>query len=336
MVENKAPGWGDLTSRSNFGHPDVLYFQKNQRYVVRLLDDVLPELVMFHSCPEAGLYINVLCIGSRQGCRLCEVNSREEHVQKDAGKKPYPFRSQFVKAVWVYELKAMRFLVGKAVWEKQIKPLGERYGTLANRDLEIIRQDTNGQVSYTAVPIDVAPFTIVVDPKTIPSIKPYKEWLQSNINKINLLSPGETEASPVTGGTYAPPPPTPTPPALAAPSASVPPAAAVPQSVAPAAAAPTPTALPAAAVPQNYMPSTAVAPAPGVAAPPGGLISLSPEQEVQRQQFQAEFSTLMSKKFEPTAVQAVMSVHAKGRQLEQMHPEEIRAMIVDYTGKVGL
>jgi hypothetical protein len=178
-------GWGDMGSRQEFGHPDVLYFKQNEKHVIRLLDDDLPMVGFYHSCrDDSGNFVKVRCIGSRHGCRFCEVNNQELYAKAANSDRPYPFRSEFVKAVWVYELNAMKLLVGKQVWEKCIKPLGVSYGTLANRDLEVIRQDTNGQASYTVVPKDPTPFALASQVKDIPDVKNYIKWLDANATKV--------------------------------------------------------------------------------------------------------------------------------------------------------
>lgn len=194
--------WSDMGSKREFGHPDVLYFKANEQHAVRLLDDELPLSVFYHSCrDEAGNFVKVHCVGSRQGCRFCEQNNKEEYAKAANADRPYPFRSEFVKAVWVYELNAMRLLIGKQVWDKCIKPLGVSYGTLANRDLQVIRQDTNGQVSYTVVPKDPAPFAFAAQaaaqPK--PDIAKYVAWLDANA--VQVIAAKMAGSQPVTAST---------------------------------------------------------------------------------------------------------------------------------------
>jgi hypothetical protein len=289
-------GWSDLGTKRDFGHPSVLYFKANEKHKIRLLSDELPAQVFYHSCrDESGGFIKVRCIGSRNGCRFCEANNAEQYIKVANSDRPYPFRSEYVGPVWVYELNQVKLLVGKQNWEKGIKPLGESYGTLANRDLEVLRQDVGGQVSYTVIPLDVSQFLIQVDFSTAPKPDEYIKWLDANAAKVIMAKLGGPAApaspAPGTGQPLGPTQPHPQAPAPGQPLAPTP-------------AQPT------------------MAPPPAQPAPQG--------QDDERKALQAELSTVMARKFDSKVVEKLLAKHGQGKQIDEMNPDQLRAMITDY------
>ena len=184
-------GYEDLGSKSErafTGHPDVLHFKKDDKFTVRLMDDLLAEEIWYHSCRDHMTnFVKVFCVGTRNGCPLCEVNWSEQFINAKNIDRPYPLRSEYAKAVYVYEQNAFKIVVGKVIWIEQIKPIGVRHKTLINRDLELSRMDTKQRVAYSAIPLDPTSFSKDVSGLRVPTIEDYRTYLKGNITKVEVI-----------------------------------------------------------------------------------------------------------------------------------------------------
>jgi hypothetical protein len=191
----------------------LLIFDKNEKITVRLLDAQAPEQIWIHNChDEFGKYVKALCVGDRNGCPFCKVNSSDQHASKKPKEKPYPKRGEYAKIMWVYERNegkgAALIYVGIDIWKqvdvisiaempKQIKDSGtdeEKIAWCANyvmgRNFSIVRTDSDKQVSYKVIPLTPSKFE-VTDFGVIPPIENYVKWLQNNVAKVSMATPTE-------------------------------------------------------------------------------------------------------------------------------------------------
>lgn len=293
-------GWDTLGDRKKAGYADSLYFGPNAQFTVRLLDEELPKEMFYHSCRDDGsAFVKVLCLGSKQGCKFCEANNSEQYVKAANSDRPYPWRSELVKPVYVFEQQAIKLLTGFEVWLKGIKPLAISFAerlkkagregepAISNRNLTVQRQEINGRTSYSVIPDDPSDFsTIAARIKNgelkVPDVEGYKEYLRSNIARVTVKGEAFPHPAPASTAVNAP--------------------------TAPAAAA------------------TAAAPA--VTAPPAN--------DALRKQKQAEFGSVIGQKFEPKVVEEVVTKHGNGKKMGDMEPAELDAAIAEYKQRMSI
>jgi hypothetical protein len=167
----------------------VLQFKPDAKYTVRLLDDKAPISIWRHACRDSfGKFVKALCIGDRNGCKLCKVNAQDKYTGLKNKDKPYPKASEYAKAVWVYEEKRPMLIVGNDIW-RQLDVMFTNGINLTDRDFSIIRTDKNKQVSYQAISLSPSAFTEVVDESLVPTVESYVKWLTDNIEKVALVVP---------------------------------------------------------------------------------------------------------------------------------------------------
>jgi hypothetical protein len=179
----------------------VLQFKADGKYTVRLLDDAPPLQVWRHACRDSfGKFLKALCIGDRNGCKLCKANEPQRAVGIKPKDQYHPKASEYVKAVWVYEEKRPMLIVGNDIW-RQLDVMVANGVCLTDRDFSIVRTDKNKQVSYQVIALGPSPFQATVDATTIPSVESYVKYLETNIDKVPVLGNGETPVAPAkTGG----------------------------------------------------------------------------------------------------------------------------------------
>lgn len=184
----------------------VLQFKPDGKYTVRLLDDKPPVQIWRHACRDSfGKFVKALCIGDRNGCKLCKDNEPQRAVGIKPKDQHHPKASEYVKAVWVYEENRPMFIVGNDIW-RQLDVMFTNGVNLIDRDFSIVRTDKNKQVSYQVIALGPTPFQAKVDPTSIPTIESYVKWLESNIEKVSLFGASAPVSAPVTSGANDPVP----------------------------------------------------------------------------------------------------------------------------------
>ena len=156
----------------------------NEKATIRLLDDSPPVSVWRHATHDSyGKFVKALCVGDRNGCRLC----KENEPQRLAGIKPkdqyHPKASEYVKAVWVYEEKRPMLVVGNDIW-KQLDVMFANGVNLTNRDFSIVLTIDKKRYSYQVISLTETPFTVQVDPASIPTVEAYTKYLTDNIERV--------------------------------------------------------------------------------------------------------------------------------------------------------
>jgi len=170
-------------------YPDiVLRFAPEQKHVIRLSDDKPPVQVWRHTARnEMGSFLQVLCLGPRNGCEFCKTNKdpRLSHI-KENQQRPFPVGSQYVKPVFVVNEGGFKLLVGNDVW-KSIEAMFDEYGTVTNRNLSITRDDSARKGTYKVVAQDRSEIE-VPSGLDIPKADDYREWLRGNMGKAEMIS----------------------------------------------------------------------------------------------------------------------------------------------------
>jgi len=182
-------GW--LDQGKSLGYlTTVLQFKPDGKHTVRLIDDKPPVQVWRHACRDSfGKFVKALCIGDRNGCRLCKENEPQRMVGIKPKDQHHPKASEYVKPVWVYEEKRPMLIVGNDIW-RQLDVMFTNGVCLTDRDFSIVRTDKNKQVSYQVIALAPTPFQVTVDPESIPSTEAYVKWLESNVDRVPTMGNG--------------------------------------------------------------------------------------------------------------------------------------------------
>jgi hypothetical protein len=174
----------------------VLQFKPDGKHTVRLIDDKPPVQVWRHACHDSfGKFVKALCIGDRNGCRLCKENEPQRMVGIKPKDQHHPKASEYVKPVWVYEEKRPMLVVGNDIW-RQLDVMFTNGVCLTDRDFSIVRTDKNKQVSYQVIALGPTPFQATVEAETIPSVEAYVKWLESNVERVPTMGGGVVPTAP--------------------------------------------------------------------------------------------------------------------------------------------
>jgi len=180
-------GWLD-SGRPQLYPDTVLRFAADQKHVIRLEDDKPPVQVWRHTARnEMGAFLQVLCVGPRNGCEFCKTNKDPKlaHI-KENQQRPYPVGSQYVKPAFVINEGVWKLLVGNDVW-KSIEALFDEFGTVVNRNVSITRDDSARKGSYKVVAQDRSEHTFPSG-LVVPKVDDYREWLRENVAKADMVS----------------------------------------------------------------------------------------------------------------------------------------------------
>jgi len=190
-----ASGWLDRGKTVGY-LTTVLQVKADQKYTIRLLNDDPPVQLWRHACRDTyGKFVKALCVGNRNGCKLCERNAEDRFAGLKNKDKPYPIASEYVKVVWVYQEKRPMLIVGNDIW-RQLDVLFAQDINITDRDFSIVRSDQNKRVTYQVIALAPAPFTETVDMATMPTPESYKGWLMENVQKVALPTVGGADETP--------------------------------------------------------------------------------------------------------------------------------------------
>src|SRR3989304_2543126 len=127
---------------------DVFRIKDDEKAKIRLLDGTLAKKFWTHTAKDqSGKFIEVWCVGSKQGCRMCKVNAHPDYANLENRDRPYPSRARFVKPVYVYEHGKVELLVGVEIWQ-QIDSIHSMFGSVLDHDLLVLRKKKE-RVIYT-------------------------------------------------------------------------------------------------------------------------------------------------------------------------------------------
>lgn len=165
-----------------------LILKDDEKVTVRILNPQEPAPPIWtHTARDAqGRFLDVLCVGSMQGCPMCAVNKEPEFANLENRDRPYPIRKRYAKAVWVFDRQKALLLIGAEVW-KNIDTLHTTFGSVEGHNIVVARLRRD-RVQYIVHDGGTAEFTLPAG-IPIPAAQEYIDWLKENLTLIKIAKP---------------------------------------------------------------------------------------------------------------------------------------------------